>query len=55
MTEKERLQRVNILKQQLTVIQLYRKHFEKIEGKKGVEDRIDNILEELKFLISRNK
>lgn len=49
MTRKERLQRVNILKQQLTLIQLLADEFEEKLGKQGVKDRIDEILDELSY------
>jgi hypothetical protein len=49
MTRKERLQRVNILKQQLTLIQLLAYEFEEKLGKQGVKDRIDEILDELSY------
>lgn len=47
MIRKERLQRISILEQQLKIIDLYSDHFEKIESKKGVEKRINRILDEL--------
>ena len=47
MTRKERLQRIKILEQQLRIIDLYSDHFENIEGKTGVQQRIDDILDEL--------
>ena len=47
MTRKERLQRISILKQQLTLIQLLADEFEEKLGKKGVQERIDEILDEL--------
>ncbi len=49
MTRKERLQRVNILKQQLTLIQLLEDEFEEKLGKQGVRERIDEILDELSY------
>ena len=49
MTRKERLQRVNILKQQLTLIQLLADEFEEKLGKQGVRERIDEILDELSY------
>lgn len=49
MTRKERLQRISILKQQLTLIQLLADEFEEKLGKKGVQDRIDEILDELSY------
>ena len=49
MTRKERLQRVNILKQQLTLIQLLANEFEEKLGKQGVRERIDEILDELSY------
>ena len=58
MTRKERFQRVNLLKQQLTLIQLYYKNFEDVLGKKRVDEKVDNILDEinihLKELAKRN-
>ena len=50
MTLKERRQRVVILKQQLTLLQQYRNHFEDILGKNGVENTVDEILDEILFL-----
>lgn len=49
MTRKERLQRVSILKQQITLIQLLADEFEEKLGKKGVRELIDEFLDELSY------
>lgn len=49
MTRRDRLLRINLLKQQLTLIQLLRAEFEEKLGKRGVLERIDEILDEINF------
>lgn len=47
MSDKEKLQRILVLKQQLTLINLYPKEFEKKLGAGGVDDMVDTILDEI--------
>ena len=47
MSDKEKLQRIVVLKHQLTLINLYPKEFEKILGAGGVDDLVDDILDEM--------
>ena len=47
MTLREHEQRVVILKQQLTLIQRYPNHFKKKLGKKGTENLVNSILDEM--------
>ena len=54
MTHKERLQRIRLLKQQLTLTQKYKKEFEDEIGKKGRELLVDSILDELYLLIKKS-
>jgi hypothetical protein len=53
MTRKDRQQRINLLKQQLTLIKLLREEFEEKLRKNGVLERIDEILDELKYHINQ--
>ena len=46
MTRKEAQLRLNLVKQQLTLINLYKSDFENRLGKKGVEDLINSRLDE---------
>jgi hypothetical protein len=55
MTEKEIRQRLAILNQQLDIINLYPEDFIKIEGVKGLEERINRILDEKNYLNKRLK
>ncbi len=55
MTEKEIRQRLAILNQQLDIINLYPEDFLKIEGAKGLEERINRILDEKIYLTKRLK
>lgn len=50
MSKKERNQRIESLKQQLTLMTLYREEFEEKLGKKGTQELIDSILDELSYL-----
>lgn len=55
MTEKEIRQRLAILNQQLDIINLYPEDFIKREGEKGLQERINRILDEKIYLTKRLK
>ena len=55
MTQKERLQRIRILKQQVTIYTLYSDYFIKKFGKKGTQILIDKALDELSFQLKNFK
>ena len=55
MTQKERLQRIRILKQQVTIYTLYSDYFIKKFGKKGTQILIDKALDELSFHLKNFK
>ena len=50
MTEREAKNRIRNLYDQLELIHQYKKEFIEIEGVRGVERRIDDILDEINFL-----
>lgn len=49
MTDKERKQRIKLLKDQLTLINRYTEEFLQRLGKKGVEHFVNEILDEINF------
>jgi hypothetical protein len=50
MSKKDILQRLKSLSDQLILIHQYRDEFLKIEGRRGLENRIDSILDEMNEL-----
>lgn len=55
MTKKQIQDRLNILEQQLTLINLYTDHFLERLGKKGLEHFINEILDEMNYLKNQSK
>lgn len=55
MTKKQIEQRIKVIKDQLTLAQLYKKSFLKRLGQQGYENFIDECLEELKALLEEFK
>jgi hypothetical protein len=55
MSKKDILQRLKSLSDQLKLIHLYKDEFLKIEGRRGVENRIDSILDEMNELNKKLK
>ncbi len=50
MNKKDILKRLKVLSDQLELIHQYQKDFLKIEGRRGLENRIDAILDEMNEL-----
>ena len=55
MSDKEILQRIKLIKDQLTIAQIYKADFLKQLGAKGYDDFVNERLEKLKFLLNLYK
>lgn len=54
-SEQEIENRLEILKQQLSLITKYKNHFEEVLGRVGVSDFVDTILDEIIYLEKERK